>query len=86
MTDLYARKAFSGKGDLMNPKLYDLGSGYLGEMPIAKVQLCEGDKWHPVYSAECLLIDIEKSSDFRVSRLNRSESEYAYTHREDLIL
>lgn len=86
MTDLYARKAFSGKGDLKNPKLYDLGSGYLGEMPIAKVKLYEGDRWHPVYSAECLLIDIEKEGDFRVGKVSKEKNDYAETHREELIL
>ena len=68
-------------------KLYDLGSGYLGEMPIAKVKLSEGDEWRLVYSAECLLIDIEKEGEaFKVSPIDRQRVEYADTHREDLIL
>ena len=46
-------------------KLYDLGSGYLGEEPIAKAKL--GDKWVPVYSAECLLITIEKKRNLEIS-------------------
>ena len=83
----YVRKSAVHTAQKENGKLYDLGSGYLGEMPIAKVKLSETDEWRPVYSAECLLIDIEKEGeDFKVSPIDRQRAEYADTHREDLIL
>jgi len=83
----YVRKSAVHTAQKENGKLYDLGSGYLGEMPIAKVKLSETDEWRPVYSAECLLIDIEKEGeDFKVSPIDRQRAEYADAHREDLIL
>ena len=50
-------------------------------------KLYEGDEWRLVYSAECLLIDIEKEGeDFKVSPIDRQRAEYADTHRKDLIM
>ena len=86
MTTLYAKKSIVTYQPDFFIKLYDLGSGYLGEMPIARVKLYEGDRWHPVYSAECLLNDIEKADEFHVGRVGKEMSDYAETHREDLIL
>ena len=83
----YVRKSAVHTAQKESGKLYDLGSGYLGEMPIAKVKLSEADEWRPVYSAECLLIDIEKEGeDFKVSPVDRQRAEYADNHREELIL
>lgn len=71
------------KGEIL--KLYDLGSGYLGEMPIAKTKMDEYDRVRNVYSAECLLNDIEVIGTVQISTVTRETEQYMDQHRKNLM-
>ena len=66
-------------------KLYDLASGYLGEMPIAKTKMDDDDHVRNVYSAECLLNDIETFGTVRVSTVTPNTEQYIDYHRKDIL-
>jgi len=71
-------------GDIL--KVYDLASGYLGEMPIAKTKLWDDDHVRNLYSAECLLNDIEVFGKVRVITVTAETEQYIDYHRKDLIM
>ena len=66
-------------------KLYDLASGYLGDMPVARTKMDDYDHVRNVYSAECLLNNIEAIGTVRISTVTRETEQYIDNHREDLI-
>ena len=73
-------------GDMIEiKKVYDLASGYLGEMPIATIKLADGKKYR-VYSAECLLNDIEREKNVHVMLFTDDVAQFADENRKDVIL